>query len=186
MVRHSSSADPVLTLDFDLLFRRHGRDLLRFLRRRLSTAQAAEDVAQEAFVRLMRQPATTELRDPRAVLFTTAANLARDYGRHERVARTLDDPEPALAVIADPAPSAETAIGDQQDLARALAVLATLPDRTRIAFEMHRLGGFSQTEIARELGVSTTLVWRMIHEAYARLRLALQTGDAPLPPEQKK
>lgn len=158
------------TPDFNVLFRSHGRELLRFLKHRLPTAEAAEDVAQEAFVRLLRLPAGNDLIDPRAVLFATAANLARDFGRRQRVAAVVDDSEALMGVIADPAPVPETVVADRQELARAIAVLDRLPERTRQAFEMHRLGGHTQTRIARELGVSTTLVWRMIHEAYAALR----------------
>jgi RNA polymerase sigma-70 factor (ECF subfamily) len=165
------------SLDINWLFRRHGADLLRFLRRRVDCPEAAADIAQESFARLLRAAPSGELADPRAYLFTAAANLALDHRRHQRVSRVADDSDAALAALPDSAPSPETIAADRERLARAMAAMAELPERTRIAFEMHRLGGMTQTEIARELGVSVTVVWRMIHAAYAHLRDRLREAD---------
>lgn len=168
---------PWVILDLEGLFRRYREDLLRFIRRRVSSPEVAADLAQEAFVRVMRHPQPQELRDPRAYLFTTAANLVLDHGRHQRLARTTDD---ALDDVPDTAPDSERVIAARQELALVQAALEKLPQRTRLAFEMHRLGGMSQPAIARQLGVSTTVVWRMVQDAYAQLRDALRdSGDGP-------
>jgi RNA polymerase sigma-70 factor (ECF subfamily) len=164
-------------IDLALLFRRYQDDLLRFLMRRVSCPETAADIAQESFLRLMRPAASGQVRDVRAFLFTTAANLARDHHRHARIARTIDDGDDFLASTPDPAPAADVQAIDRERLARARDAMAALPERTRIAFEMHRLGGYTQTEIAREMGVSVTLVWRMVHQAYAQLRTALRDDD---------
>ena len=58
-------------------------------------------------------------------------------------------------------------------LARALA---QLPERTRAAFELHRLGGKTQREVAADLGISTTLVNFMIRDAMACCRDALRAA----------
>lgn len=163
-------------IDFNGLFRRHAEDLLRFTRRRVSSPDVAADLVQEAFLRIMRHPEPQQLRDPRAYLFTAAANLALDHGRHDRVARPADESEAVLRDLADAAPDPERAAAARQELALVRAAIDSLPERTRVVFEMSRFGGLSQPEIARALGVSTTLVWRMIHEAYAHLRDALRAG----------
>lgn len=162
--------------DFDGLFRRYAADLLRFTRRRVASPEIAADLVQEAFVRVMRQPDNQEMRDTRAYLFTTAAHLALDQRRRDRVVPLAAENASELDVI-DPTPDAERALVARQELARVEAALAALPARTRMVFEMHRMGGLSQPEIARRLGVSTTLVWRMIQQAYAHLRDALREGD---------
>lgn len=58
----------------------------------------------------------------------------------------------------------QLAIG-RQNLRIVDKVLEGLPDRTRRAFEMHRLTGFTQRDIARRLGVSATWVHFMVREA---------------------
>jgi len=163
----------VSTADLRSLFYVHRADLLRFLTCRVGCADTAADLAQESFLRLLRLGPSLQMNDARAYLFTAAANLARDHLRHERLARPADNGEDVLAAMPDPAPSAEREAIARAELARARVLLAELPERTRIAFEMHRLGGYSQTEIAAHLGVSVTLVWRMIHKAYGHLRTAL-------------
>lgn len=166
------------TLDINGLFRRHRADLMRFLRRRVGCREDAADLVQECFVRLMGgASAATEVKDGAAYLFATAARLAIDHHRHASVARPAEDSDTVLGTMPAPAASPESTAAGRQDLARAMAALATLPDRTRLAFEMHRLEGRTQTEIAREMGVSVTVVWRMIHDGYAVLRAALSEPE---------
>jgi DNA-directed RNA polymerase specialized sigma24 family protein len=57
------------------------------------------------------------------------------------------------------------------------AALAELPERTRYAFEMHRIQGVSQKEIAIALGVSPTLVNFMIRDALVHCRKKLQGSE---------
>ncbi len=61
--------------------------------------------------------------------------------------------------------SPEVICEDRQTLERLSAVLSELPDRTRYVFERHRIYGIPQKEIAKELGVSPTLVNFMIRDA---------------------
>lgn len=55
-------------------------------------------------------------------------------------------------------------------MARISQALDSLPARTRRAFELYRLAGLSQREIASELGVSVTLVNFLIRDALASCR----------------
>lgn len=61
------------------LFEKEYPSIVRFLYRHLGDQDQAEDLAQEAFVRLL----TERPRKPRAWLFTVALNLARDAARGE-------------------------------------------------------------------------------------------------------
>jgi RNA polymerase sigma-70 factor (ECF subfamily) len=54
------------------------------------------------------------------------------------------------------------------------AALAELPERTRKAFELHRLDERTISDIAQELGLSTTRTWTLIREAYRHI--VLRTG----------
>jgi RNA polymerase sigma factor (sigma-70 family) len=163
-----------VTIDFNGLFRRYAEDLLRFTRRRVSSPDVAADVVQEAFARILRHPEPRDVRDPRAYLFTTAANLALDHRRHEGIARVDEDGDAALREMADPTADPERAAAARQELLLIRRAFDRLPERTRLVFGMHRMEGMSQPEIARALGISTTLVWRMVHEAYDAMRDALR------------
>src|SRR6266496_6562374 len=66
--------------DVERLFRTYHDPLVRYLTRRLGDRDWAEEVAQETFVRALRQQ---ELQNERAWLFAVATNLVRDEARKD-------------------------------------------------------------------------------------------------------
>lgn len=147
-----------------LLFRRHGRALLGFLRTRLR-AQEVEEVAQRTYVQLLQHPNPAEIRDPEAYLFRTASNTAVDYLR-ERHVRTRDVVADAdLDSLACPTPQPEAVVDGELSLKRFLAVLDELPPACRDAFLLNRVDGLTHAEIARRLGVSKKTVERYLVRA---------------------
>src|SRR2546423_14757297 len=69
-----------LVTDVDRLFRTYNAALVRYLTRRLGDRDWAEEVAQETFVRALRQ---TSIQNERAWLFAVATNLVRDEARKD-------------------------------------------------------------------------------------------------------
>lgn len=160
-----------MSWDLHHLFVRHARDINRFLRRRGHTAETAADLTQDTFVRVLTaQPGETALKhNPAAYLFRVSRNLSIDHTRRERLLRRIDLPEEDFAAIADPAPTAETVVYDRQRLALTQAALAELPERTRRAFELHRLGEMTIAQVADRLGLSTSRGWALIRDAYEHI-----------------
>lgn len=78
-----------------------------------------------------------------------------------------DEPDEALVHHSE---TPESLVADQQLLERITCVLADLPQRTRYAFEMCRIHGMKQKDIATALGVSPALVNSMIRDAMLRCR----------------
>ncbi|GLU28981.1 hypothetical protein Brsp01_42140 [Brucella sp. NBRC 12950] len=74
-----------------------------------------------------------------------------------------------FSAIADPTPSAETVVYDRQKLKCVEDALAELPRRIREAFELHRMGGLTIAEVAKQLEMSTTRTWVLIRDAYEHL-----------------
>lgn len=157
--------------DIQKLFRSHARDITRSLLRRGFAEETAADITQDTFLRVL----ATVPRDgaahhnPKAYLYQVSRNLSVDYKRRERLRMTVELSDEALAQIGDSSPSPETVIHDRQRLALVAAALAELPERTRTAFELHRLGDRTIAEVARELDLSTTRTWALIREAYRHL-----------------
>src|SRR5271156_145380 len=69
----------------DDLYRREMPPLRQYVRRVLRGSADADDIVQEAFVRLWRALEVSEIHNPRAVLFKTARNLALNHIRNDRV-----------------------------------------------------------------------------------------------------
>src|SRR5690606_39913162 len=63
------------------VIRDHHDALIRFLRRRLSVAEDAYDVAQETYIRMMKYEGSSEIKSPSAMLYKIAVNVANDHGR---------------------------------------------------------------------------------------------------------
>lgn len=150
-----------------LLFRKHGRHLLGFLRTRLR-AQEVDDVAQRTYLQLLQHPNPDEIRDPQAYLFRTASNLAIDYIR-ERQVRTRDvEPDAELDAIASPAPEPEAVLDGELSLKHFLSVLDGLPPACQHAFLLNRVDGLTHAQIAQRLGISKKTVERYIIKAFRK------------------
>lgn len=159
------------------LFERHGREVNRFLRRRGHTVEAADDLTHDAFLRVMLSAREQDVENPRAYLHQVARNLSIDMDRRERRMTRAELSDLDFATIADPSPSPETIVSDRQRLAIAEDFIGQLPERTRYAFEAHRMGEKTIAEIANELGLSTTRTWTLIRSAYGQLRARLDEDD---------
>ncbi|MBV8036217.1 MAG: sigma-70 family RNA polymerase sigma factor [Pelomonas sp.] len=148
----------------DILARARG-----VLRRRGRTEHEAEDLVQEAWLRLVRyEDEKQPLEQPEAFLMRAALNLSHDayrtsVSRGEHV--VLEE-----AVLIDTAPSAESMVLARERMARLSVGLSRLTDRTRDIFLAHRLDGLSQVEIAKLHGLNVATVQQ--HIARATLRLA--------------
>jgi RNA polymerase sigma factor (sigma-70 family) len=139
-------------------------DLLRFLKRR-GRQRAAEDIVQTVWLKLRERGDQESWEEPRAVLFTTAANLGTDNHRRESVAERAVSREAASAESATPGPDPEAQADAIGQLERLSAALEQLPEQCRCAFLLNRLDGLTHTQIASRLGVSTKTVQRHIERA---------------------
>ncbi len=164
--------------DWSAVYERYRPSILAFLAQRLSNREEAEDLCQEAFIRVMRAPSAPAQGPPlRAYLFQTAINLLRDHVRRSgRIVRAgdLGDVD-VLANLPDDAgrgPDARTASGRLAEKLRDL--LAELPHDQRIAFEKGVLAHQSYAAIAVETGWSVSKVkvdvFRARRSLIARLR----------------
>lgn len=123
------------------------------------------EVASDAFVRLLG--AWPRVQDPRAFLYTAAANLVRDRWRRDQSRRRawpfIQQSSRASAPATDPS------LRDLVD---------RLPPRTRVPVLLHYCADLSAEDIARQLGQSAPTVRRLLAEARDLLRVALEESPA--------
>src|ERR1700756_5626803 len=133
------------------------------LRRRGRSEQDADDLVQEAFLRLARYERKEAVEKPEAFLMRTALNLSIDAhrSRKSRGEEVLLDDE----VIVDTAPSIEDVLLSRERLGRLSECVARMNDKTRAIFLAHRLDGLSYQEIAGRHGLSVSSVEKHIAKA---------------------
>jgi RNA polymerase sigma factor (sigma-70 family) len=136
--------------------------LVRFVHRRVHDVDLAEDIAQDAFVRLL----TEHPDSPQAWLFTVAGNLAKNAmrGEHRRSAR--------LSVIATDAAAEVATDADRLVLQRETddqvrATLESLSDRDRTLLLLHH-DGLSYKELAEIIGVKPSSIAPLLARARQR------------------
>lgn len=150
--------------DVDRLFRTYHAPLVRYLTRRLGDRDWAEEVAQETFVRALRQ---TSIENERAWLFAVATNLVRDEARKDMRRRKH------LALLAeehrdDVIEPQETTLERAQEAAMARKAVDGLAERDRLALLM-REEGLDYNEIAEALELSPGSVGTTLSRARRRL-----------------
>lgn len=136
----------------------------------LRDAFAAEEVAQDAFLRAWRQARWRRLDRPAAWLARVAWRLALDRRRAQaRAART----GPWIADAPSAAPGAERHFAAQEQLARLQVLIAALPPALRHPLQLAGLREFENAEIAAILGISPAAVRRRLMRARQTLRAKL-------------
>jgi len=137
---------------------RYGEDLLRFLLRRVATAADARDIAQEAYVRLLRVGRKDLIENPQAYLYRIAANLIGEFGlKRSADAAGLKRWAEERAESIDPIGVDRAA--DALVLGRKMStVFDELTPKCRAVLILHRRDGLTYDEIAAHIGISSRMV----------------------------
>jgi RNA polymerase sigma-70 factor (ECF subfamily) len=171
---------------FDALFRRWAGPVHRYLVRMVKDAAAAEELMQEAFLRVFR---ARERYQPEARfstwLYTIATNLALNELRRPRHHRPHDSADPADEDgpgyrLAAEAPAADDVVHARRTGLAVTALLEKLPERQRTALWLAAVEGLSYQEVAEALGTTQKSVKALVHRARAALAEGLcdGTGEA--------
>jgi RNA polymerase sigma-70 factor (ECF subfamily) len=168
---------------FSYLVQKYRRPMVGFMFRFCHNPSAAEELAQEVFLRVYRSRTTYEA----SAKFTTwlyriATNLAVNYARdtrHERPENTvrLDEPDQETGTtpdLADDALSAEEQLLKRERLAAIRSKVNALPERQRVAVVMHKYQQMDYREIAAVLKLSESATKSLLFRAYETLREQLK------------
>ena len=163
---------------FSLLLERHRKPVIHFLFRMVQNQAVAEELAQEAFLRVYKSRANYQ---PTAKfttwLFRIASHLALNWirdGRSEKRQSSLEqDNERASTQVADRSRTVEQELLYQVKLNEVRQAIANLPSKQRAAVMMHKYEELEYGEIANVLSCSESAVKSLLFRAYESLRLRL-------------
>jgi RNA polymerase sigma-70 factor, ECF subfamily len=168
---------------FEYLVQKYRRPMVSFMYRMARNAAAAEDLAQEVFLRVYRSRENYEA----SAKFTTwlyriATNLAVNHARdtrHERpeVQVSLDEPDEESGTTLELPDASLTAEQQMVRRERMLAIrmkVEALPEQQRLAVIMHKYQQMDYKQIAEVLKKSESATKSLLFRAYETLREQLK------------
>lgn len=157
---------------FRVLAVRHLAWALRLASRLAGNPTDAEDIVQEAMLRVwVNAPTWRPAASFRTWFYRVVVNLALDWRRRKPLAPLEDAGEPA-----DPNPDPQAALDKIQTARAVAAAIAELPERQRAALVLTYYEELNNAEVARLLGASVGGVEGLLVRARRTLRLRLGPG----------
>ncbi|HCN63031.1 MAG TPA: RNA polymerase subunit sigma [Pseudomonas sp.] len=171
-----SSGEPPFQAAISDLYCEHHGWLFGWLRRKLGCAHNAADLAQDTFARILNaRESVASLREPRAFLSTTARRLIIDQVRRKHIENAYLQELALTAEALEGFQSPEHILSTLEALEHIAFMLEGLHDNVRQAFVLYYLDGLTQSEIARQLGLSDRTVRKYLIQALLHCSHSLDT-----------
>lgn len=151
--------------------------LTRFFALRTRSADQAEDIVQDIFLKLqaMTPQAVAEVQSPAAFLYRLGSNIMLDRARGQGRSDKRDNDWARAGGVSgsgdavSDSPSAEDATWARLKLGRVIAAIRTLPPNAQTAFRLHKLEGLTHAETAQAMGMSRSAVEKYVSAALQHL-----------------
>jgi len=164
---------------------RYYRELLNFCSRKVRDRDAAAEVVQESYARVLAiQRSDVAINEPRALLYQTARHVMVDQHRRDLL-RSHDDLAALDEADHPPAPrhqQPDALVASSQALDAYAATIEALPPRCREAFVLHVFEGLPHAQIAQRMGASISMVEKHIARGRMACRACqqqIQGGPTP-------
>lgn len=152
---------------FSEFFNNHAKNLRNFLLFKFGNQDHAEDITQEAFIKLWQNCKDVPLEKAKSYIYTIANNSSLNIITHEKVKLNYQKNN---AHIDRSNENPEFLLEEKQFKDKLLVAIENLNETQRIAFLMNRIDGKKYYEIAEELNISVKAVEKRIHLALVELR----------------
>ncbi|MFP9115568.1 RNA polymerase sigma factor [Flavobacterium sp. RHBU_3] len=154
-------------ITFSNFFAKHAKTLRNYLYYKFGNEDQAEDVAQEAFIKLWENCGSVTPEKAKAFIYTVANNASLNQIAHQKV--VLQYAKKSVKTGAD-VQNPEFLLEEQQFKVKLQKAISGLSEAQRTAFLLHRIEGKKYHEIAEILGISVKAVEKRLHGALQELR----------------
>ncbi|MCG6958198.1 MAG: sigma-70 family RNA polymerase sigma factor [Gemmatimonadetes bacterium] len=171
-----SSSSRELPHDFEAWFHDHRPVVYRFVRFRVATREAAEDVTSEVFMKALRSIHRYDpsLASPRTWLLRIARNAVTDHLRALRRRGSLHVSLDHVPDLVAEVPTQEERVVREERLQRLLNGSRLLRRADQEILALRFASGLDNGEIAEHLGISNNAVAVRLHRALKRLKSAVE------------
>lgn len=153
------------------LFADHHDRLEAYLRTRLANRDDAAELAQEAYLRMLRVKRAHLIRHPHAYLYRIARNLVHELYASPRASSVADIDVDTLE-SADPSPFDLAVLARRRELVE--EAMEELAPKCRAALLLRWREGLTQAEIARRMNLSRQMVQKYLAVGIAHCRKRLR------------
>jgi RNA polymerase sigma-70 factor (ECF subfamily) len=160
----SETCNEIVFSDF---FKKHVKSLRNFLFYKYGNKEQAEDLVQEAFIKLWQNCASVSIEKAKSYLYTIANNSSLNEIKHQKVVLQYENNFTGLDKTNE---NPEYILEEKEFKNKLLKAIENLNETQRVAFLMHRIDGKKYGEIAIELEISVKAVEKRIHLALVELR----------------
>ncbi|WP_281238926.1 RNA polymerase sigma factor [Flavobacterium praedii] len=161
---NSNTCDEII---FSSFFKNQAKSLRNFLFYKFGNMEQAEDLTQEAFIKLWQNCASVPIEKAKSYLYTIANNSSLNEIKHQKVVLAYEKQNTGLDKTNE---NPEYILEEKQFKSKLLKAIEDLNETQRVAFLMHRIDGKKYTEIAQELNISVKAVEKRIHLALVALK----------------
>ncbi|MEE9373624.1 MAG: sigma-70 family RNA polymerase sigma factor [Saprospiraceae bacterium] len=148
------------------IFYTHSGHLRNFLYYKSGNLSQAEDLVQDAFIKLWENCSKVTLDKAKSYLFTIANNLFLNQVEHQKVVLKFEERGHSEHDIQTP----QYIMEEAEFKMKLEAAISALTADQRIVFLMNRIDKKKYHEIAEELGISVKAVEKRMHKALVQLR----------------
>lgn len=152
---------------FSTFFKNHAKSLRNFLFYKYGNKDLADDLTQEAFIKLWQNCAMVPIEKAKSYIYTIANNNSLNEIAHQKVVFQY---EKNFTGIDRTNETPEFLLEEKQFKSKLLKSIENLNETQRVAFLMHRIDGKKYSEIAEALNISVKAVEKRIHLALVQLR----------------
>jgi RNA polymerase sigma-70 factor (ECF subfamily) len=153
-------------------------ELRAWLRRMRISEDEIEDVVQDAYLSITKLSSVAHINSGKNYFFQTAKMVLFQRLRRDRIVPIDRLVEIEALRVADVAPDPEVRTSARMELERVRRLIAALPDRCREIFELRRIEGVPQREIAARLGLPEHTVEQQATRGLKLILKAIAMEDA--------
>ncbi len=152
---------------FSGFFNSHAKALRNYLYYKFGNEDQAEDITQEAFIKLWQNCADVPLEKAKSYVYTIANNASLNVIAHQKVVLNYAKNSGKSESTNE---SPEFILEENEFKTKLQNAIEKLNETQRVAFLMHRIDGKKYAEIATELNISVKAVEKRIHLALIEMR----------------
>lgn len=151
---------------YKMIFETHSKSLFNFIYYKCGDLEQAEDIVQEAFIKLWDNCSNIFFDKAKSFLFTVARNFFLNEVAHKKI--VLQHKSNLAPDRTDETP--EFLMQEQEFMAQLKKAIADLPDKQREVFLLSRIDKKKYSEISETLGISVKAVEKRMSQALVILR----------------